>query len=40
VRDRKDPVTVDHESRFIELVLATPTVAAVLERAPRLGVED
>jgi hypothetical protein len=28
------------EARFLDLVLANPTVAAVLERAPRLGVGD
>jgi len=28
------------ETRFLELVLANPTVAAVLERAPKLGVQD
>jgi hypothetical protein len=33
-------VTDDDESRFLSLVLADPTVAAVLERAPRLVVGD
>ena len=28
------------EQRFLEIVLADPTVAAVLERAPALGVDD
>jgi hypothetical protein len=31
---------VDDESRFLELVLANPTVVAVLERAPQLGAAD
>jgi hypothetical protein len=30
----------DDEQRFLELVLANPTVAAVLERAPSLGLSD
>jgi uncharacterized protein len=30
----------DNEARFLDVVLADPTVAAVLERAPVLGVED
>jgi hypothetical protein len=33
-------VTVDDESRFLELVPANPAVAAVLERASRLGAAD
>jgi hypothetical protein len=33
-------VVVDDERRFLELVLADPTVAAVLERAPQLGAGD
>lgn len=28
------------EQRFLDLVLANPTVAAVLDRAPQLGVEE
>jgi hypothetical protein len=31
---------VNDEDRFLGLVLADPTVAAVLDRAPALGVED
>ena len=30
----------DHEARFLDVVLADPTVGAVLERAPALGVGD
>ena len=30
----------DDEQRFLDLVLANPTVAAVLERAPSLGLSD
>jgi hypothetical protein len=30
----------DHEARFLDVVLADPTVAADLERAPELGVGD
>jgi hypothetical protein len=29
-----------HQERFLDLVLANPTVPAVLERAPQLGVEE
>jgi hypothetical protein len=31
---------VNDEDRFLGLVLADPTVAAVLDRAPALGVHD
>jgi uncharacterized protein len=33
-------VSTADEDRFLGIVLADPTVAAVLERAPRLGVDD
>lgn len=33
-------MTADDEQRFLRIVLADPTVAAVLERAPALGVGD
>jgi hypothetical protein len=33
-------VGVPDEERFLEIVLADPTVRAVLDRAPELGVRD
>lgn len=35
-----DPVTDQAEERFLGIVTADPTVAAILERAPALGVGD
>jgi uncharacterized protein len=33
-------VSIADEERFLGIVLADPTVRAVLERAPELGVSD
>jgi hypothetical protein len=36
----EDRAVTSGDERFLELVLASPTVAAVLDRAPALGIAD